>query len=77
MGDSADLTMLRQEMDKDKKHRDRILDAHSELKDHHASLRERIDYLEKFIGESADKHAKMLEDAHNKLKDHASNMQVG
>jgi len=75
MGDSADLTMLRQEMDKDKKHRDRILDAHSELKDHHASLRERIDYLEQFIGESADKHAKMLEDAHNKLKDHASNMQ--
>jgi len=75
MGDSADMNILRQEMDRDKKHRDQILDAHSELKDHHASLRERIDYLEKTVGESADKHAKMVEDAHKKIKEHATKMQ--
>jgi len=75
MGDSADTAMLRQEMDRDKKSRDRILDAHSELKEHHANLRERIDYLEKFIGESADKHSKLLEEAQTKIKDQSAKMQ--
>eukprot|EP00928_Gymnodinium_smaydae_P031046 TRINITY_DN22919_c1_g1_i3.p1 TRINITY_DN22919_c1_g1~~TRINITY_DN22919_c1_g1_i3.p1 ORF type:complete len:1039 (-),score=295.60 TRINITY_DN22919_c1_g1_i3:106-3156(-) len=37
--------------------------------DHHASMRERIDYLEKFVGESADKHSAELEAAHKRLSD--------
>jgi len=38
----------------------------NEMEMHHASLKERVDYLEKMMGDSADKHAKMLEAAHAK-----------
>merc|ERR1719277_1125307 len=37
------------------------------LKAHHASMAERLDYLERSFGDSADKHAKALEAAHKRL----------
>jgi len=54
-------------------------DLHSKVKgekgvryEHHATISERLQYLENFVGESADKHEKYLNDiqkAHSKLKD--------
>jgi len=44
----------------------------AERDSHHATISERVDYLEQFVGESADKHDKHLreiEAAHSKLKD--------
>merc|ERR1719171_726637 len=36
---------------------------------HHASMSERIDYLEKLLNDSADKYARDMEAGHNKLRD--------
>merc|ERR1740121_2464320 len=54
----------------------------AQVEAHHASIGERVDYLEKAFGDSADKHAKELEAAHNKLQElhglhsnHAKGMQ--
>mmetsp|Transcript_71998 Transcript_71998/g.211369 ORF Transcript_71998/g.211369 Transcript_71998/m.211369 type:complete len:1246 (+) Transcript_71998:73-3810(+) len=36
---------------------------------HHSTMNQRMDYVEKVLGDSADKHAKVLADAHAKLND--------
>merc|ERR1740121_2981241 len=41
----------------------------AELEMHHASLQERVDYLEKILNDSADKHNEKIEEAHARLGD--------
>merc|ERR1719203_1344692 len=41
----------------------------AELENHHATLKERIDYLEGLMNDSTDKHAQKLQDAHSKVDD--------
>lgn len=73
-GDSAD---------KHNKHMKEIQDAHGKLNElsgahsgekkardeHHATLQQRLDYLEGAMGDSADKHSKEIDDAAKRLKD--------
>mmetsp|Transcript_105874 Transcript_105874/g.265100 ORF Transcript_105874/g.265100 Transcript_105874/m.265100 type:complete len:978 (+) Transcript_105874:186-3119(+) len=39
----------------------------NDIENQHASLKDRVDFLEKLLGDSADKHAKLLEAAHTKV----------
>eukprot|EP00931_Biecheleriopsis_adriatica_P025225 TRINITY_DN15541_c0_g1_i2.p1 TRINITY_DN15541_c0_g1~~TRINITY_DN15541_c0_g1_i2.p1 ORF type:complete len:1858 (-),score=462.88 TRINITY_DN15541_c0_g1_i2:61-5634(-) len=49
---------------------------HEASSQHHASLQERLDYIEKCLGDSADKHAEAIAQATQKLQDHAHAQQT-
>mmetsp|Transcript_28375 Transcript_28375/g.51223 ORF Transcript_28375/g.51223 Transcript_28375/m.51223 type:complete len:660 (+) Transcript_28375:57-2036(+) len=71
LGDSADKHEQAQQKNQEQleKHRREALEHKSRLEDHkvqgekkHANLEQRLDYIEKLVGDSADRHAKMLEE---------------
>lgn len=46
----------------------RLGEETDKLHGHHASLKERLDYIERMMGDSADRHAAEIEAAHSKLE---------
>merc|ERR1712014_454440 len=40
----------------------RMLDEKAKREQHHASVAQRLEYLEKFVGDSADEHSKQLDE---------------
>ena len=59
--------------------RDLVTKDKSEREQHHATVQDRVQYLEKVIGDNADKHARELaahKDAHSKLASEAKSAQV-
>mmetsp|Transcript_39443 Transcript_39443/g.126416 ORF Transcript_39443/g.126416 Transcript_39443/m.126416 type:complete len:657 (-) Transcript_39443:336-2306(-) len=44
------------------------MSEHQRALAHQGTMKERIDYMERLVGESFDKHARQLEDAHSKLE---------
>jgi len=80
MGDSADKHRELQKMhqmlhDSHKQSAGDLDNAHKKMLDVHATLQQRVNYLEKLVGDSADKHEKHVQDLemlHRHLQDHSN-----
>lgn len=53
-----------------------LMGSHEEHGERHAGLMDRVQYLEDFVGESADRHAKEIAAAHGNHADHKTTMET-